>query len=228
MKKKSIILIICVVLFIVVGIFLHFYFESSLVSKKDSYDELFEDEEIIKLEDVRYGDMSISDDIMKFSIDKEEYVFSKGDNLNVNFWDEEEKEIYFNDEQIKSIPILYGGITIGSKVESVIDVFNIQPGYANINMEISTEEQDGTTDVIEFSYEDISFLKKDYLDAYITFGYKKVDGSWKMVNADDLMKLIDSNQTEGLLVYIIDINGLDEEAVSVGEVILFDVEYFKY
>ena len=144
-----------------------------------------------------------------------------GDKLHADVWN---KEGYYslNGDKLKNQPGLYKGVTIGSDLKYVIDTFGIKPGYAIINREVSTPEQDGTTDIVEEVYKDTSFWDKEsVLEAEFSWGYKKVDGKWKMVTAKELKK------GKADLVYGVDFVGdLMASDVSVDEqqVVSFNVE----
>ena len=134
-----------------------------------------------------------------------------GDKLHADVWN---NEGYYtmNGDKLKNQPGLYKGVTIGSDLKYVIDTFGIKPGYAIINREVSTPEQDGTTDIVD---------KESVLEAEFSWGYKKVDGKWKMVTAKELKK------GKADLVYGVDFVGnLMASDVSVDEqqVVSFNVE----
>lgn len=142
----------------------------------------------------------------------------KGDKLVVNAWNPP-IEVTLNDEELENIPILYNGVTLGTNVKDVIKKFNIKSGYAVLNMEVPTEEEDGTTDIIEKNFKNYNSIPKEFLDCAIIFGYKKVNGKWKMVKGK---KINDAD-----IVYYIDINGFDDGMYGINEVILFMVAYNK-
>ena len=125
-------------------------------------------------------------------------------------------------DKLKKLTIA-NGVTIGTNYKDVLKIFDIQDGYAIANMEVETKQQDGTTDIIEKTYRNKSIFKKDYLDLYLLFGYKKINKEWKMVTAKELKKLMDTNKE--LLVFYIDFNGMDNEVVNPGEVISFSVTH---
>jgi hypothetical protein len=84
-------------------------------------------------------------------------------------------------------------------------------------MEVSTEEHDGTTDVVQVLYENKNSFADDFLDTMIEFGYKKTNNGWEMVKYSDIDKAD--------ILYIIDINGFPEdELVNKNEVIMIHVE----
>lgn len=152
------------------------------------------------------------------------YTLEKGDSLQVNNWND--LEVKYNDVEYQEIPVIYQGITIGSTLDEVINTFDIKEGYANINMEVSTEEKDGTTDIINVLYKNKDSFNYDYLDANITFGYKKVNNNWKMLKYKELEKYLEKETIkEDILVFHIDINGMIEENVNKAEVIMFNIEY---
>ena len=152
------------------------------------------------------------------------HKLEKGDVLFVNNWDE--LIVEYKDKNYEEIPVIYKGITIGSTKDEVLTAFNIKKGYANINMEVPTKEKDGTTDIIDVIYEGDKSFKDNFLDANITFGYKKENNSWKMLKYKELEKYLEEETTkEDILLFNIDINGMSEEIVDKNEVIMFSVEY---
>ena len=158
-------------------------------------------------------------DVTKFKIDNEVYSIKEGDSLLVDGWNEE-IEVEFNDEDMDGKIELYNGISIGSTVEDVIEKFDIKSGYANLNMEVPTEEHDGTTDVVQVLYKNKNSFADTFLDTMIEFGYKKTNNGWKMVKYSD----IDNAD----ILYLIDINGFPEdELVDKNEVIMINIEYLN-
>ena len=165
-----------------------------------------------------FEDYELSVDMVKFR-DKIVYL-KEGDELNVNAWNPPIKFILNEEElKLKKVPVLYNGVTLGTHVKDVIKKFNIKSGYAILNMEVSTEEQDGTTDIIEKSFENYNSIPKSFLDCAIIFGYNKIDGNWKMVEEDKIL--------EADIVYYIDINGSSGEMYEKNEVIMFMIKYNK-
>ena len=55
-------------------------------------------------------------------------------------------------------------------------------------MEVSTEEHDGTTDVVHVLYKNKNSFADDFLDTMIEFGYKKTNSGWEMVKYSDIDK----------------------------------------
>lgn len=162
---------------------------------------------------------SVEMDVTKFKLGNEVYWMNEGDTLSVDAWNEE-IETEYNDEDMNGKPVLFNGIGIGSTVDEVIEKFNIKSGYANLNMEVSTEEHDGTTDVVHVLYKNKNSFADDFLDTMIEFGYKKTGDTWKMVKYSDIDKAD--------ILYIIDINGFPEdELVNKNEVIMIHVEYLN-
>lgn len=152
------------------------------------------------------------------------HKLEKGDVLFVNNWDE--LIVEYKDKKYEEIPVIYKGITIGSTKDEVLTAFSIKKGYANINMEVPTKEKDGTTDIIDVIYEGDKSFKDNFLDANITFGYKKENNSWKMLKYKELEKYLEEETTkEDILLFNIDINGMSEEIVDKNEVIMFSIEY---
>lgn len=152
------------------------------------------------------------------------HKLEKGDVLFVNNWDE--LIVEYKEKKYEEIPVIYKGITIGSTKDEVLTAFNIKKGYANVNMEVPTKEKDGTTDIIDVIYEGDKSFKDNFLDANITFGYKKENNSWKMLKYKELEKYLEEETTkEDILLFNIDINGMPEEIVDKNEVIMFSIEY---
>ena len=156
-----------------------------------------------------------------FSMGYEKYTIKRGEELTVNAWND--LEIMYNNEIYDDLPTIANGVTIGTNYKDVLKIFGIQDGYAIANMEVETKQQDGTTDIVEETYKNKSIFKKDYLDLYLLFGYKKVNKKWKMVTAKELEKLMDTDKE--LLIYYIDFNGTEDEVVNKGEVIAFSITH---
>lgn len=156
-----------------------------------------------------------------FTMGYEKYTIKRGEELTVNAWND--LEIMYNNEIYDDLPTIANGVTIGTNYKDVLKIFGIQDGYAIANMEVPTKQQDGTTDIVEETYKNKSIFKKDYLDLYLLFGYKKVNKKWKMVTAKELEKLMDTDKE--LLIYYIDFNGMEDEMVKKGEVIAFSITH---
>ena len=156
-----------------------------------------------------------------FTMGYEKYTIKRGEELTVNAWND--LEIMYNNEIYDDLQTIANGVTIGTNYKDVLKMFGIQDGYAIANMEVPTKQQDGTTDIIEETYRNKSIFKKDYLDLYLLFGYKKVNKKWKMVTAKELEKLMDTDKE--LLIYYIDFNGTEDEVVNKGEVIAFSITH---
>ena len=156
-----------------------------------------------------------------FTMGYEKYTIKRGEELTVNAWND--LEIMYNNEIYDDLPTIANGVTIGTNYKDVLKIFGIQDGYAIANMEVPTKQEDGTTDIIEKTYRNKSIFKKDYLDLYLLFGYKKVNKEWKMVTVKELKKLIDTDKE--LLVFYIDFNGMEDEVVKPGEVISFSITH---
>lgn len=190
MKKKVIIVIVVLIVLGVVGI---------LFSVGDNKDTL-------------------SNDIEMFSLGKKEYKLIEGDTLECSAWSS--NDCYLNDTKLSSYPVLFNGVTIGTDYRDVIEKFNIKSGYANLNMEVPTEEHDGTTDIIDVLYKNDDSFTDDFLDAVIEFGYEKTSEGWKMVKYSD----IDNAD----ILFRIDINGFDDhEEVDENKVIMINIEYLN-
>lgn len=156
-----------------------------------------------------------------FTMGYEKYTIKRGEELTVNAWND--LEIMYNNEIYDDLPTIANGVTIGTNYKDVLKIFGIQDGYAIANMEVPTKQQDGTTDIVEETYKNKSIFKKDYLDLYLLFGYKKVNNKWKMITAKELEKLMDTDKE--LLIYYIDFNGMEAEMVKKGEVIAFSITH---
>ena len=89
-------------------------------------------------------------------------------------------------------------------------------------MEVSSPEEDGTTDIITEIYKDEKAFEREYLDLNITFGYIKKEDKWEMVKYEELKKYIEEKNEE-VLIYQIDFNGLNDECVDIGKVISFNI-----
>ena len=162
-----------------------------------------------------------SNSLDKFKMGYEKYTIKRNEELSVSAWNG--LEVIYNNKTYNDLPTIANGVTIGTNYKDVLKIFDIQEGYAIVNMEVSTPEKDGTTDVIEEAYRNKSIFRKDYLDLYILFGYKKVNKEWQMVTAKELEKLMDTDKE--LLIYYIDFNGMEDELVNKGEVIAFSITH---
>ena len=162
-----------------------------------------------------------SNTLDKFKMGYEKYTIKRNEELSVSAWNG--LEVIYNNKTYNDLPTIANGVTIGTNYKDVLKIFDIQEGYAIVNMEVSTPEKDGTTDVIEETYRNKSIFKKDYLDLYLLFGYKKVNKEWQMVTAKELEKLMDTDKE--LLIYYIDFNGMEDELVNKGEVIAFSITH---
>lgn len=167
--------------------------------------------------------------ITEFKIGKEIKTLIKGDTFFANMWNE--PEITFNGESLKDTPVLYKGITIGSKLEEVMEAFRIKPGYAIVNREVDPYG-DGCTDVVLEEYMDMDFFEEEkVLDADFIFGYQLKEGKWEAIphNQLEVIYQADSGTVEAsdVILYCIDICGpqMKGETVGVGEVIRYEVSY---
>lgn len=172
-----------------------------------------------------YGNKDeVSTDLGSAVINHKVAELKVGDRLSADVWNGE--EYTFNEKKLKIEPMLYRTIRIGTDIEDVIKTFDLRPGYAKVNREIATKEHDGTTDIVDEPYKDLSFFESEsVLDAYLVFGYKKVSGKWRMITYEEL----EDNKAD--IVYSIDFLGeslLDDNSpVEVKQVIGFAVERFK-
>ena len=164
-------------------------------------------------------------DLQQFSSNNKIYTIKKGEELSLNAWNE--LDIYYsgkNKISNKKSPVIYKGVTLGTDYKEVLEIFNIEPEYAFIDMEVSNPEEDGTTNIITEIYKDEKVFVREYLDLSITFGYIKKDDKWEIVKYDELEKYIEEKK-EDILVYYIDFNGLTDECVDIGKVISFNITY---
>lgn len=166
---------------------------------------------------------NVPKNIDKFKIDNKEYKLKRFENLYVRK-SENETTIMFVDEELDEIPELVNGITIGTNYKEVLKTFNIKENYAHINMEVSDELEDGTTDIIDKTYKNDKVFKREYLNLYLTFGYIKQNGKWKMIEDEELDELWEETDEE-VLIYKIVFEGLSGEAVGIGEVTAFSINH---
>lgn len=157
----------------------------------------------------------------EFRMGSKTYKLKRNEELYVNGWNE--LEILYNNERYNDLPTIAKSVTLTTSYKDVLKVFNIKEGYAIVNMEVSENETDDTTQIIEKVYKNKKVFKKTYLDLYLLFGYKKVNDEWTMITAKELKKLIDTD--EELLIYYIDFNGMSDEIVDKGEVISFSITH---
>ena len=104
-----------------------------------------------------FEDYELSVDMVNFG--NKVVSLKEGDELSVDAWNPP-IEVILNEEELKlkKVPVLYNGVTLGTHVKDVIKKFNIKSGYAILNMEVATKEQDGTTDIIEKSFENYNSI----------------------------------------------------------------------
>ncbi|MCQ2451472.1 MAG: hypothetical protein MJ080_05815 [Clostridia bacterium] len=147
----------------------------------------------------------------------------KGDTLSVNAWGD--PEYYFNDKELKKCPSIYKDIKIGDDLDSVLEAFGIKEGYAVVDREIATKEQDGTTEIVSEEYKNNEFFEKEnVLDADFCFGFIKKDGSFVLATAREL------DRKKADLIYNVDFVGsslADDASVKEKQVISFSVERKK-
>lgn len=155
--------------------------------------------------------------LTKVQVGKETIELKKGDEVEADAWNEPYAAV--NGKEYDETVTVCGNIAIGSTLSQLTEAFSIREGYAMINAEIPTEEHDGTTDVIELEYTEDFFDNYDgeYLDAVIYIGFNNEEGKWVPVESE---KIEDAE-----LVYGFDINGMDDSAVSAGEVIAIQIKY---
>ena len=165
------------------------------------------------------NDGNKSNELLNVCIADECFLLKDG--LAANAWNE--LEVYVDGKEYDEYPLIYGDITIGSKVKDIFNVFDIKPGYAYINMEVSNG--DDTTDIVDLEYEDFEFLEEKYLDAYIMFGYKKENDKYVMVESSIIEEYLVEENTEDIdVLFAIDINGMSGEEVNKEEVIAISIK----
>ena len=155
--------------------------------------------------------------LTEVQIGKETVELKKGDEVEVDAWNEPYAAV--NGKEYDETVTVCGNIAIGSTLSQMTEAFSIREGYAMINAEVPTEEHDGTTDVIELEYTEDFFDNYDgeYLDAVIYIGFNNEEGKWVPVESEEI--------EDAELVYGFDINGMDDSAVSAGEVIAIQIKY---
>ena len=155
--------------------------------------------------------------LTKVQVGKETIELKKGDEVEADAWNEPYAAV--NGKEYDETVTVCGNIAIGSTLSQLTEAFSIREGYAMINAEVPTEEHDGTTDVIELEYTEDFFDNYDgeYLDAVIYIGFNNEEGKWVPVESEDI--------EDAELVYGFDINGMDDSAVSAGEVIAIQIKY---
>lgn len=141
----------------------------------------------------------------------------KEDVLTIDYWNDD-NSITFNKKDVKKVS-LFNDLKIGDSIDDVISKMNLKSGYALINTEVPTEEGDGTTDVIDIEYIDRSSFDYEFLDALIIVGYKLENNQWIQIPFDELEELLNSNNVEDVLIYMIDINGFDDISIEENHVI---------
>lgn len=155
--------------------------------------------------------------LTEVQIGKETIELKKGDEVEADAWNEPYAAV--NGKEYDETVTVCGNIAIGSTLSQLTEAFSIREGYAMINAEVPTEEHDGTTDVIELEYTEDFFDNYDgeYLDAVIYIGFNNEEGKWVPVESEEI--------EDAELVYGFDINGMDDSAVSAGEVIAIQIKY---
>ena len=155
--------------------------------------------------------------LTKVQVGKETIELKKGDEVEADAWNEPYAAV--NGKEYDETVTVCGNIAIGSTLSQLTEAFSIREGYAMINAEVPTEEHDGTTDVIELEYTEDFFDNYDgeYLDAVIYIGFNNEGGKWVPVESEEI--------EDAELVYGFDINGMDDSAVSAGEVIAIQIKY---
>lgn len=155
--------------------------------------------------------------LTKVQVGKETIELKKGDEVEADAWNEPYAAV--NGKEYDETVTVCGNIAVGSTLSQLTEAFSIREGYAMINAEVPTEEHDGTTDVIELEYTEDFFDNYDgeYLDAVIYIGFNNEGGKWVPVESEEI--------EDAELVYGFDINGMDDSAVSAGEVIAIQIKY---
>lgn len=151
-----------------------------------------------------------------FYVGEKKYTLKKGETLEIDAWNPPIK-IEYNGKNFNKVPVLFNGVTLGTKIKDVVKKFKLESGYANLNMEVAGTGSSGDTDIKNVLYEDMKSLPKDFLDCCIIFGYKKVNDGWEMVQYDYLF--------QADIVYYIDICGFTDEIYGYKETIEITVKY---
>ena len=151
-----------------------------------------------------------------FYVGEKKYTLKKGETLEIDAWNPPTK-IEYNGKNFNKVPVLFNGVTLGTKIKDVVKKFKLESGYANLNMEVAGTGSSGDTDIKNVLYEDMESLPKDFLDCCIIFGYKKENDGWKMVQYDYLF--------QADIVYYIDICGFTDEIYGYKETIEITVKY---
>lgn len=148
------------------------------------------------------------------------------DELSADAWND--PEVTYNEKSYRKYPVLYKGITIGSKAEDVIESFDIKAGYAMVDREIDTSG-DGCTDIVREEYKNMDFFEQEkVLDANFIFGYELENGEWNAITYKELQKISKNpDSVSDVLLYQTDICGsqMEGEKVDPGCVIQFSVSY---
>ena len=79
---------------------------------------------------------AIPDTLTDIQLNGKLITLAPKDELQADAWNE--LEVTYNNKSYNKIPVLYKGITIGSKYEDVIEAFDIKAGYALIDRETAT------------------------------------------------------------------------------------------
>lgn len=166
--------------------------------------------------------------VTEFKVLGETKTLSKGDYLRADKWD---NPVYtYNGKSIKAAPVLCKDITIGSKLEDVLEAFQIKPGYAIVDRE-TDPYGDGCTDVIKEEYQDTNFfISEGVLDATFIFGYQKNQDTWELIPYKQLEEINEYNYYDSdVILYQVTICGPVQwnNKVGVGNVIAFDVSYLS-
>lgn len=163
-------------------------------------------------------------DYNQVAVDGKAVTLEEGDILFASVWNED--EYTFKGDELDKQPYLYGGVTIGSKLDKVLDEFGVKPGYAYVDREI--DRSDGETDIIKEEYKDLDFFENEgVLDARFIFAYQKVDDQWILLEAGEVGEIMETMTADKeTILYNIDFCGgklASEERVNEKEVISFKV-----
>ena len=150
----------------------------------------------------------------QFMMGEKIYTLNSGDILSSSSYKENTK---YNYESFKDYVTLYNGVTIGTKFDKVVKLFDIKSGYAKLNMEVPNIEHDGTTNIVNEIFEDIDSVRSDFLDCYIIFGYKNNEGVWEMVEYSYI--------EDADIIFGIDIDGFSASNHKKCQVSEINIEY---
>lgn len=161
------------------------------------------------------------DPFVEFKVADKIMELKQGEIIEQNWWNGQEDAIYTDSEGMVHTYDqkleLFGGVTMGTSLEEVLIVFEVEPYKAMVNREISAG--DGCTDVVIEPYETLDFLEEEsVLDALFTFVYQKVGNGWVKLDCDAINKVLNPEykDEEEYLVFRLDFVG---EALAYDEIV---------